>query len=146
MNLFVTQEFKASFTQQPQIGDWVIRKFYEWKCSGSNTPIIFGRDEADTRPNFQNLIHAHVIPTRPEALAVWMEKALRGVDAYYMTSNRFVLYAKHESTPSYLLIDHYIDQDPKHTRTPHEILWRGTRPIHMGNEAPRELCHLCPAT
>lgn len=57
-------------------------------------------------------MHAHVVPTKPEDLLVWMQKALRKTDPYYMTSNRFVLYAKHESTPSYLLIDHYIDQDP----------------------------------
>lgn len=112
MQLFVTEQFRASFKAQPQVGNWTIRKFYEWKCSGSNAPVIFGRDERDTRPNFRNLIHAHMIPTQSEEVIKWMKKAVAGATAFDMTSNRFVLYAKHEASPSFLLIDHFIDQDP----------------------------------
>lgn len=53
-----------------------------------------------------------MIPTRPEDIKKWLSKANSGAAAFDMTSNRFVLYAKHESSPSFLLIDHYIDRDP----------------------------------
>lgn len=109
MNLFVTPEFKAAFSQQPPVGDWVIRKFYEWKSSGKTVPAVFGRDEADTRPNFSNLRHVHVMPSDPLEQVKWMRKAVAGVDSFNLTSDRFVLYAKHDISPSYLLIDYYID-------------------------------------
>lgn len=113
MTLFITPQFQSSFTQSPKTGEWVIRKFYDWKFSGGTNPVIFGRDEKDARPNFDNLKHVHVMPSAPADQLKWLQKA-KTSNTYDLTSDRFVLYAEydHQTIQSYLLIDYYIDATP----------------------------------
>lgn len=109
MQLFATYQFKAAFSQQPQVGVWVERKFFDWKSSGQNNPVIFGRDVADLRPNFQNLRHVHIVPSRQDDLVNWLRKAKHpSYTTYDLTSDRFVLYAEHASGDC-LLIDYFTD-------------------------------------
>lgn len=93
----------------------MIRKFYDWKYSGSTNPVVFGRDEKDTRPNFDNLMHVHVMPSLPAEQMQWLLKAKDPkTRPFDLTSNRFLLYAQYEhpTIQSYLLIDYYIDGNP----------------------------------
>lgn len=69
---------------------------------------MFGRDKPDERPGYENLWHAHIIPSAKTEQDQWILDS-RKFDPYYLTSDRFLLYAKHEESNSYLLLKYYKD-------------------------------------
>lgn len=111
MTLFITPQYTASFSQEPHVGEWLLRKFYQWKIEGSNNPPMFGRDKVDERPGYENLWHTHIIPSAKEEQEQWLRDAKTN-DKYYLTSDRFLLYAQHQESNSFLLIRYYKDTTP----------------------------------
>lgn len=73
---------------------------------------MFGRDKQDERPGYENLWHTHIIPSVSEDQTKWLLDAKKNVDPFYLTSDRFLLYAKHQTSNSYLLIRYYKDTTP----------------------------------
>lgn len=109
MTLFIAPQYTASFSQEPHVGYWLTKKFYQWKIDGVVNPRMFGRDKPDDRASYANLWHAHIIPSKKEEQDQWVLDANKGVDPYDLTSDRFILYAKHEDTKSFLLLKYYKD-------------------------------------